>query len=119
MSRTRKRQSRKRSLAWRSWYPGWRRSGGSEGTHGLREDLVAHLQAQGGGRREVDARAHHVGEEVEQAHEGEQAHARLRIELDEHVDVAVHGGLVAGRRAEDRDMTHVEGAQFLAVAVET
>ena len=52
--------------------PGSRRPRRSEGTDGLLDDLVAHLRAQRAGRGEVDARVHDVGEEVEQAHEGEE-----------------------------------------------
>src|SRR5512132_3730761 len=102
MSRTRKRQSRKRSLAWRSSYPCWRGCT-SERTDGLRDDLVAHLLAQGAGRGEVDARVHNAGEKVQKAHVGEEPDRRLRLELHQQVDVAVQGGLVARRAAEDGD----------------
>src|SRR5664280_229953 len=118
MSRTRKRQSRKRSFDWRSAKPGRRRSLGSEGTDGLRQDLLAHLGAQRPRRGEVDARAHRVGEEVQEIHEGEQADSGLGAKLDQQVDVAVDGGLVAGRGAEDGDVPHRVGTELLAVAIE-
>ena len=97
MSRTRKRQSRKRSLAWRSSYAGlaW----AAVRRHGrLRDDLVAHLGAQGARGGEVDPRVHDVREEVEQAHVGEEADRRARLELHQEVDVAVR---VAWSRAVD------------------
>ena len=74
--------------------------------------------AQRARRGEVDARVHDVGEEVEEAHVGEEADGRPGLELDEEVDVAVDGGLVARRGAEHGDVAHVVRAQLLAAAVQ-
>lgn len=59
------------------------------------------------GRVQINLSAQHDRQRVLQLDEFEEPHSRLRLELDQHIHVAVRAEVVAQGRAEQRQLANV------------